>query len=75
MTDKAAYVFLGPSNMYMIHAVGSNVGCEGITIDHYVTKRMVQKHLRSKSYDVDRSEFMEKYDLLFNSIRAKIIGF
>ena len=69
------YAFMGPCDMYKIENVGSNSGCEGVCIDHYITRRMVRKHLGSPEFDVDWTEFRERYDRLFTSIRGKIVGF
>jgi hypothetical protein len=37
------YAFIGPSKMYKIEAIGSNMN-HGVTIDLYTTRKMVIKH-------------------------------
>jgi hypothetical protein len=72
--EHGLFAFMSPTDMYKIENVGSNSGNEGVTIDHYITRRMVIKHLRSIQMDIDRDQFREIYNRLFASIRMKIVG-
>lgn len=71
--ERGLFAFIGPSEMYRILNVGSNSGSEGVCIDHYITRRMVLKHLNTAP-TIDEDQFRQIYDNCFVSYRRKILG-
>lgn len=71
--ENGLFCFKGPSDMYRILNVGSNSGSEGVTIDHYRTRKMVLKHMVHAGENIDRDQFREIYNRCFESYRIKIL--
>lgn len=71
--SRGLFAFMSPKDMYRVLNVGSNSGNEGITIDHYITRKMVIKHMMGPEADITWQNAKEIYDRVFTAIRMKII--
>lgn len=73
-TPKRLLAFVAPDRMYKIEAIGSNTN-PGVTIDHYITRKMVLSHYpRGTGYEVTSSEFEELLKRLFDAYIDKIVN-
>lgn len=63
--------FISKDEMYKITNSGTNPRCQGIAVDHYVTRKMVIKHLTNEFYDIDREEFARRYRAIFAAVLIK----
>lgn len=67
------YAIMTRSEMYLIRNRGTNVGCEGISVDYYKTRKMVLKHL-GRLHVISRSLFANKTELLFTLIKERFMS-
>lgn len=70
--SSTLYAFISKSEMYKIEPIGSNVGNDGITIDHYITRKMVLKHERNAEMGITKELFIHLAGNLFTAIINKI---
>ncbi len=75
-TGSVILAFISPSEMYKIENIGSNRGNEGITIDHYKTRKMVLYYWPFEYYktEVTETEFKRFYNRLFQLLLEKIVS-
>jgi hypothetical protein len=73
MTQEALLAFMGPDKMYKIHLSGSNSGNEGVVIDHYITRKMVNSHWPSSYLEVHVKTFKAAADKLFRGYISKMV--
>jgi hypothetical protein len=74
LQETGLYAFMDRSDMYQITNRGSNNGAEGVVINHFITRKMVMKHLRGEGYDIDVDTFRGKYNALFGSLSLRLTG-
>lgn len=66
--------FLGPCDCYQVINKGKNSGLEGVSVNHYITRRSVFNLLHDNDRDIHEDEFRERYNRLFAGISIKITG-
>jgi 23S rRNA G2069 N7-methylase RlmK/C1962 C5-methylase RlmI len=69
--EKGLFAFTSAKTMYRILNRGSNTN-PGVTIDHYITRRMVLNHLEDSGHEITREKYIELYTKIFNSYLEKI---
>lgn len=70
-TNDGLYAITGPKNVVRIRAVGSVTGCDGLSIDFLITRRMVLKY-RSVGVEISQGEFDGLVLKLMSAARAKM---
>lgn len=65
--DDALIAVTSPADVFVISPRGTNVGCEGYSIDHYRTRRMVRKY-ETQGHEISAVRFATVYRGLFASI-------
>jgi len=70
--NNCLYAFVSKKEMYRISIVGSNPGNEGITIDHYITRRTVIMHEKESTIGITRELFVHMSQNLYEHIIDKI---
>lgn len=66
--------FLGPCDCYQVINRGRNSGNEGISVNHFITRRTAQKLLIGPAADIDVDQFRERYNRVFAGISIKLTG-
>jgi len=56
--------FIAPDKMFLIRNIGTNMN-PGVSIDHYITRRMVLKHATDGDL-ITKDEFERLYNQLFS---------
>lgn len=75
MSDRDGLLaFLGPCDCYQVINRGKTVGLEGVSVNHYITRRSAMKLLSGPDRDIHVDEFRERYNRLFSGISIKITG-
>lgn len=73
-TKHCLYAFVAKDKMYKIAMIGSNKNA-GCTVDFYITRRMVLKHLNYYGGTIiTEAEFKKMYDQLFASVFDRIVN-
>ncbi len=58
------FVFTSPTTMYRVLNIGSNTNA-GVTIDHYITRKMVLSHMGDWDADISEEKFIALYNKIF----------
>jgi hypothetical protein len=64
--------FVEKDKMFKIEPIGSNKN-PGVTIDHYITRKMVLKHYPYRATELSKQQFADLLHRLYGSYINKII--
>lgn len=70
--ENKLLAFVAKDVMFKIEPIGSNTN-PGVTIDHYVTRKMVLRHFPRNGVQLSREEFEQLFLKLYKAYLHKII--